>query len=260
MKIGIMDGVLRQSWETLFERAAALGFDGVELGIGADDYAQTMLWNDQGRREIAAWSRTSGTEVASVCLHLFWTYTFAHEEEKVRRTGREILRSTIGFCAEIGAGVILVPVTNPEGLGDEEANRYWRDEVRACAGLAEEKEVHIGLENVGRSQVRSAADLLALIQAVDSPFVGAYFDVGNAKSLGGDPVEGIRLLGPHIAEMHVKDPGGTVLGEGKVDLTGCMEALREIGYEGYLVLETPATDDPDGAARHNLQYLRALLA
>ncbi len=41
-----------------------------------------------------------------------------------------------------------------------------------------------------------------------------------------------------------------------MDIPGCVDTLREIGYDGWLILETPATDDPLEAGNYNLAYLR----
>ena len=57
--------------------------------------------------------------------------------------------------------------------------------------------------------------------------------------------------------MHAKDSGGTYLGEGRLDWAAVIAAIREIGYDGWQTLETPATDDPPAAAARNLAFLRA---
>ena len=61
MKFGTRDGVLRQPWEKVFEEAARLGFDGVELDIGGD-YANTMFWNADGRGKLRACVRSPAKE------------------------------------------------------------------------------------------------------------------------------------------------------------------------------------------------------
>ena len=60
--------------------------------------------------------------------------------------------------------------------------------------------------------------------------------------------------------MHIKDREADLLGEGIVPIADCLGALRAIGYDDWLVLETPPTDDPEAAGKHNLDYLRGLLS
>jgi hexulose-6-phosphate isomerase len=231
----------------------------VELGVRGDSYPGTELWSADGIAALSNRSRSAGVEIASICLHTFWTFSFADPDAAHRSTARNIVLQALGAAKELGARAILIPVTNPAQLPPEQAHAYWVEEMKAVSREAREAGVTLALELVGRSHAKTGQDILTLIEAVGSPGVGAYLDWGNSLSLGGDPLRDIRLLGSRIAQVHVKDPGGTLLGQGKVDMKACVEALKAVGYRGYFVLETPATDDPDAAARHNLRYLRDLL-
>ena len=92
-----------------------------------------------------------------------------------------------------------------------------------------------------------------------SAYVQVYYDVGNATAFGNDPAEEIRELGSRITAVHIKDREGELLGEGVVRIAESIAALWRIGYQGDLILETPATQDPRAAAAYNLEYLRGLL-
>lgn len=258
MKIGIMDSVLRQTWNRLFREAARLGYEGVELGIGAD-YKASRLWHADGRSDLAARSLKFRIPITSICLHSFWQYSFSDPDEKIRVITRAITKETIGFCAELGVNLILVPVTNPCGAELRDANRRWMEGVKVCAEIAAQHRVTIGLENVGRSHLRSGEELATFLDTIGSPFVRAYYDVGNGKTLGGDPVEEIRLLGTRIAQVHIKNPGSETLENGNVDIPACIDAMKEVGYDKYLVLETHPTDNPYEAAKRHLRYLRSVL-
>lgn len=258
MKIAIMDGALRQTWNRLFREAARLGYEGVELGIGSD-YKASRLWHAEGRSDLAARALKFRIPVTSICLHSFWQYSFVDPDENIRVIARAITKETIGFCAELGVSVILVPVTNPCGAELRDANRRWLESIKVCAETAAQHRVTIGLENVGRSHIRSGEELAALLDAVGSPFVKAYYDVGNGKTLGGDPAEEILLLGERIVQVHIKNPGSETLENGSVDIPACIDALQEIGYGGYVVLETPPTGNPYEAAKRHLRYLRSVL-
>ncbi len=258
MKIGIMDGCLKRPWEELFGAAAEIGFDGVELGVRFDDYAETLLWSADGRRTIAA-QAAGGAEFASLCLHSFWQASFADPDESVRAAARKLTQEAAAHCGELGAKVMLLPVTPGPDVEPAEGTRRWIEETKACVPAAEEHRVNLALENVGRGYAQSAADLIELADGVGSPFVGVYYDIGNATAFGEDPVAEIKLLGDRIKQVHVKDREGELLGEGLVKIPECLRALQDIGYDGYLMLETPATDDPVAAGKANLEYLRALI-
>ena len=62
-----------------------------------------------------------------------------------------------------------------------------------------------------------------------------------------------RALGSLIRRVHLKDTrerrGDCRLGEGRVDFAACAQALAEIGYDGWLVLETPPGPPAEVARR-----------
>ena len=90
--------------------------------------------------------------------------------------------------------------------------------------------------------------------------------MANFIEAGGDSGEAIRLLGADIADVHAKDFAvvdgkrqGCRLGDGMIDVPGCVAALKELGYDDYLTLETPPGEDAPAEAGKNLAYLKALI-
>ena len=254
---------MQADWVDVFPKAKSLGYDGVELGINANTYRDTELWTDGGIEALAKRSQESGVPIFSICLHTFWKFTFADPNVSNRTTAKQIALQAIKACKALGARTILVPITNPLALPSEQAAHWWAEETRAVAYDAAKNGIRIGLENVGRSHVVTGEQLLELIEAVDNPAVGAYFDVGNATMLGSDSVADIHTLKGRIAQVHIKDPRKDrtpcYLGDGDIDLEGCLKALAEEDYSGPLVFETPAMDSAAATAARNLKTLRSLI-
>jgi len=139
-------------------------------------------------------------------------------------------------------------------LEDEEAVSRTVEHFKELAVPAEQSKVCLALE-----MAMNAPDSLELVKRIGSEYVKVYYDVGNAAAKGYDVIEEIRLLAGQIAQFHIKDAGGQALGEGKVPLKAACETIKEIGFDEYLVLETPATDNPPKAAEKNLAYLKQCL-
>ncbi|MFQ5808789.1 MAG: sugar phosphate isomerase/epimerase family protein [Armatimonadota bacterium] len=258
MRIGIRDGCLRMPWDEALQAAAEIGFDGVELDIGAG-YRETPLWRD-GVGAVQAMAEKAGSKVLAFCAGACWQISPASPDDDVRAEIRTLLTDLSGFAAELGAGAILVPVTpGGEDVPYEDEQRRWIEEMKELAPVAESTGVILALENVGRGCGKSAEELIHLADGVGSPGVQVYYDIGNATAFENDPVEEIKLLGSRIAVVHVKDRDGDLLGDGIVKIPESIEALKGIGYDGDLILETPATDDARAAAAHNLRYLQALV-
>ncbi len=262
-KFGILEDVIQSDWVNVFPRAKALGYDGVELGVRASTYRASDLWSDDNIETLGQRAESAGVPVFSVCLHTFWHFTFADPDVANRFMAKQIVFQAIHACNVLGIRTILIPVTNPLGLPPREAAHRWTYETRAVASQAAGQGIHIGLENVGRSHVVTGEQMMELIDAVDNPYVGAYFDVGNAQILGSNPVADIHCLTDRIVQVHIKDPRTDrtpcYVGEGEIDLDGCLKALNEVGYSGPLVFETPPMEDALSTAERNLRTLKSLV-
>jgi sugar phosphate isomerase/epimerase len=258
MRIGSMDDSLGQPWEKLFNAAAQIGFEGVELGVG-EGYAGSKLWKADGRRELRSLSEASGVAIASICLHLYWGISFANADEAVRKKASAIAQEAAAIASEVGARNLLIPVTSSEGIDAEEARGRWVLGMRSCANAAERHGVVFALENVGQPFAQTGEQLASIVDEIGSTAVKAYYDPGNAVYDNLDAIADIEALGRRISQVHMKDPGGDHLGEGRMDIPAVIKALRAADFTGWIMLETPATDDPLKASRMNLEYLRKLL-
>lgn len=95
----------------------------------------------------------------------------------------------------------------------------------------------------------------------------ACLDLGWLGTMSVDGPEAIRRLGPLVRWVHAKDvkePGHhdtCMLGEGVADISGCIDALHEIGYDGWLSREDEPEDrNPMETAVQNREWLERKLA
>ncbi|UCC68349.1 MAG: sugar phosphate isomerase/epimerase [Armatimonadota bacterium] len=254
MKIGAMDYVLGKPWTELFDEAARLQFDGVELDLRPETYLETEIWSDSGRRDLRERSQRTGVEIASVCMDGvagLMTKPDTHED------GVHALADLRRYCDELGAGVILFPMIKQADQSEEEVFTMWRNGFRAAFDLSLDARAKVGMESVGRKG-RSADQALAVIEALGSPALGVYYDVGNADYQGFDPIAEIDKLGNHIFQIHVKEIGAE-MGEGKLDFPAIFSAIKRVGYDGYLMLETEPGEDAAGNAARNRAFVKKML-
>ncbi|MGI8424033.1 MAG: sugar phosphate isomerase/epimerase family protein [Chloroflexota bacterium] len=259
MKYGTRPGCIKATTETAFAEAAKLGFDGVEPDLGRD-YENDLLWTKEGRKRVLDLARQAGVEVSSVCLGALWGQTFASDDPADRERATEVVTEAARWTPELGPKVILVPIVGIEEQTPAIGVERWIEGLRACAPAAERSGAILALENVGRSPARSAPEIANILDAVGSPNVKAYYDVGNATSFGFDAVEELKLLGDRVAQVHVKGKGSAQLWENTLDMDGVARALHELGYDGYLVFETRATEQPAVDLGRNLQLLKQHVA
>jgi sugar phosphate isomerase/epimerase len=261
MKIGIRTASLNQQAPDAFATAGRLGYDGVE--IVTRDEAQLRGWLKEhgpaGAAELRAQAARAGTAVSSFSLAVYRRVHLAQEDAALRREGIGLVSDALRACRNAGGAAVLLPHFVRERLdASPEEERRFVEGLRAVAPVAEETGVAVAIETSF-----SAAQLERITDAVRSPRVGVYQDLANAIVYGQDPAATLRALGPAVLMVHVKDTlgaGQAPLGAGAVDWAACRRALRDIGYDGWCVLETPAGDDPVAAAARYLGFTRRWLA
>ena len=117
--------------------------------------------------------------------------------------------------------------------------------VKRLIPTAEKTGVVVALENVWNNLWLTPALFANFVASFDSPWVKAYFDIGNHVKFA-PPQDWIRALGKLVVKCHVKDfklsAGGNggdfcEIREGSVDWPAVRKALDEIGYNGWLTIE-----------------------
>ncbi|MFA6240874.1 MAG: sugar phosphate isomerase/epimerase family protein [Candidatus Hydrogenedentales bacterium] len=231
----------------------SIGLDGVEVSSGGP--ADSLPIADPNlRAEYKKACEAAGLVVSSSAMGFLNDNPFVSEEK-----APIWLEQTIAGTQDLGAHVILLAFF---GKGDllKEGQLKTGDvdilveRVKAAAPLAEKAGVILGLENY-----LSAKDNLAILDRIQSNAVKVYYDVGNSTHKGYDVPAEIRELKDRICQFHFKD-GGSYLGEGKVDMKAVGQAMRDIRYEGWVVLETscPSKDRVADFAK-NAKFSRELL-
>jgi len=255
VKIGMVQqgGTLKEKFQLLKE----LGYDGVELNSPSDLDPDEVL---RARDEV-------GLPIHGVVDSVHWQATLSHPDSDVRAKGLEALKQAIRDVKHYGGtSVLLVPAVVNEQVSYDEAYERSQAEIRKALPLAEDLQIHILLENVWNKFLLSPLEMARYIDELNSPQVGAYFDVGNVVAFGW-PEQWIRILGKRIVKLDIKEYSrklqmeqgmykgfGVKLGDGDVGWPRVMTALREIGFQGWATAEVGGGDRDrlaDVAARMN---------
>jgi hexulose-6-phosphate isomerase len=121
-----------------------------------------------------------------------------------------------------------------------------REHVKKLIPIAEETRVVIALENVWNNFCVKPAIFKWMVASFKSPWVKAYFDVGNHVKYLTPAEVWIREFGTLLARIHIKDfklnpdrHGGRFVHfpEGSVNWPAVRQAFEDIGYNGWLTIE-----------------------
>jgi len=161
---------------------------------------------------------------------------------------------SIAICRAMNIKIVLVPFFGKGDLRkDPKGMETVIERLKRVAPKAENAGVILALESW-----LSAEDHLKIINAVGSPAVQVYYDVGNSQEAGYDILKEIRLLGARICQFHAKDYKD-LYGKGTMDFKAVRKAMEDIGYDSWFVLE--GTELPLGvekSIRYDLDYLRTI--
>lgn len=233
--------------------AKQAGYDGIELTLDAQgSLGLTPETSDVEICTLRDEAAEFGIALPSLASGLYWAYSFTSDDASERRKAHETAVCQIHQAKLLGADTILVIPGSVavEFVPERPVVPYdvcWEralESIRALVPIAEQAQVSIGIENVWNQFLLSPLEMRNFLDAVNSPWVGAYLDVGNVM-YAGYPEHWIRILGNRIKKVHFKDfrrnPGGlnsfVDLLSGDVDWPNVMQAFEEIGYNGWAAAE-----------------------
>ncbi len=242
---------------------ATVGFNGSVLekmkAVKEAGFEGTEMMSHMDQEEVLRARDATGLVIPSVCGRDHWGKPLSHPDPKVREEGLEALKQTLRDAKRYGASsVLLVPAVVNKEVSYDEAYKRSQAEIRKAIPLAEELGVKIACENVWNQFLLSPLEAARYVDEFNSPAVGWHFDVGNIINYGW-PEQWIRILGPRIQKLHIKEFSRTKrdkeglwkgfdvkLLEGDNNWPAVMRAVDDIGYHNWAITEQGGGDSPEG--------------
>ncbi|MGI6207508.1 MAG: sugar phosphate isomerase/epimerase family protein [Anaerolineae bacterium] len=236
------------------------GFEGVELAYDAQGPVSPSA-SDADLDRIRSAAEGLGLAIPTLATGIFWSKNLLSPQASEREEAKGHVRQMLRIASRLGAKTILVVpgFVGPFMAGSPVVEDYEATYNQAIADFrdlapdAERWKVNIGVENVWNRFLTAPFEMRDFVDAIGSPFVGVYFDVGNVMRTG-YPQHWIKILGSRIRAVHFKDfrcnvgtlEGFVELLEGDVDYPAVMQAFRDIGYDGWATVEQfPPNQFPD---------------
>jgi hexulose-6-phosphate isomerase len=237
---------------TLEERLAsarAAGMDGVDF----DDAASVT---PAGLRQAAA---KTGVFIHNAIDHRHWKTRLTSPEDATRAEALAHLEHSIRVShAAGGSGVLIVLGSRTDG---PEGPDRARAEIAKALPLAAALGQRILIENVWNGifyddkglRNQSVQPFVDYLDSFRSPWVGAFFDLGNHARFADVPAW-IRGLGPRIVKLDIKGysnaradaegnwKGFVDIADGDIDWAAVRAALRDIGFTGWVSAEVSGGD------------------
>jgi len=164
----------------------------------------------------------------------------------VRQRARSHLADAIRAVAEAGAHILAGPLYSPVGYlpGRRRTQDEWKWAVEAYQELVPVLEAHdvtLAIEPLNRFEtyfLNTAADAVALVEQVVHPRVGVLLDTFHLNIEEKDLGAAGRRAGAHLKHVHTCENDRGTPGSGHIEWDAVFAALRDIGYDGWLTIES----------------------
>jgi hexulose-6-phosphate isomerase len=221
-----------KSLEDKFRLLRDLGFDATEL-----DSPNHFLVS-----EVLSAKKATGIRIHGTIDSVHWRHTLSDPRPEIRAKGLKALRTGLQDAHDYGATTcLLVPGVVRKEIPYDLVYERSQKEIKKALPLAEKLGVKIAIENVWNGFLQSPLEFRNYIDEFQSPWIGAYLDIGNMRKFGW-PTHWIRILGKRILKVDIKGWSfkkgfGVGILEGNIDWKACMEELSKVGYEDVITAE-----------------------
>lgn len=221
----------------LIGKARDLGMDGIE--VATFDFASFPAV--AVRKELAAQAMPG-----ILCSALVGGMSLATEDSGLRARSLEFLQAGVRTTAEAGLDLLVGPFCSAVGYlpGRRRTENEWK---RCVEGLQElgrtcdEFGVRVAVEPLNRFEtffLNTAADARTLCEEVGHSRIGVLYDTFHGNIEEKNQAAAIRLLGDLIFHVHTCENDRGIPGSGPIDWAGVIGALKDIGYDDWLVIES----------------------
>ena len=271
MKISICNELF-QGWpiEKVFDYAAQLGYDGVEIAPYTLADSVTEI-SPSKRKAIRRAAEQSGVEI--VGLHWLLVkpegLSINHPDEIIRIRTQEYIEALIHFCADIGGKVLVHGSphqrTIKEGWDLIESWDRAKETFEVCLKTAQKRNVMYCIEPLAQEStnfINTVEEAIRLVKEIRHPNFRMMFDCRSASLQEKSLMEALlwALESRYLYHVHVNDANGRGPGFGETKFTPVLKTLMEYGYKRYISIEVFEFDpDPQTIASRSIGYLKGIL-
>lgn len=239
--------------ESSLQKAAALGFDAVELFTASADAISADHLKDRCLHYGLSVGAV-GTGAGKVIHGL----TLTDPDPVVRSKAVVFIQEMIAFGGRVGAPAIIGSMQGNvfPGIAREQALEWLADGLTTLANVAEAQGVSLIYEPLNRYEtnlINCLADGVAFLDRLPTRNVKLLADLFHMNIEETSLPDSIRLAGEAIGHVHFADSNRRPIGFGHTEMQAVAQALTDIGYNGYVSAEALPWPNPDAAAEQTIK-------
>lgn len=239
------------------ERAAAAGFDAVEIFVPSADPLP----------ELAGLLLKHDLKLAAIGTGAGWVkhkLSLTDSKKSQRVAAVTYVRGVIDLAAQYDAPAIIGSMQGNAGNATthDQAIGYLKDTLNALGPYAKEKGQSLFYEPLNRYETNlfnTLAEGVEVLESLETDNVKLLADLFHMNIEEADIAGAIRDAGKHVGHVHFVDSNRRAAGLGHMDHAPIVAALKEIGYDGYLCAEAFPLPDADTCATTTIQTIKKLV-
>ncbi|HMK83186.1 MAG TPA: sugar phosphate isomerase/epimerase family protein [Candidatus Bathyarchaeia archaeon] len=153
--------------------------------------------------------------------------------------------------------------TIPPGVPTRKGYAWLVELLKGCGSLASEKKVKIAIEPLNRFEsgiIHNMHEALSLAETVNLESIGTVYDIYQASLEEESFTKPILLANRRLAAVHVSDCNRKIPGRGHLQFEPVFDALKRIGYDGYVTLEATLGPRYREELREARKYLERVMS
>lgn len=245
-------------FKSSIEKASSLNYDAVEIHVWEPSrvpHEQILASCENEKMDVCAMA-TGGSFVNE-------GLSFIHDDSEIRKNAVTRFKECVDLGAKLNCKVIVGLM---RGIIDD-FTKYPTYYLRLKLALdevieyADKKKVRLVLEPINRFQtnyINSLYDSIELIQEFKTGALGLHIDTFHMNIEERNLIETIKECAEYIEYVHYSDSNRMIPGAGHIDFLAISRCLSDIGYDGYITLETLPKPTAVQAAENGIKYLRAI--
>jgi sugar phosphate isomerase/epimerase len=168
---------------------------------------------------------------------------FVFADKSARDREIQLVKNWVDATAKLGAPVLRVFAGKSElpGYSWQQISHWVVDSLKECTEYASKKGVIIGIQN-HHDFIKTADQVIEIIERVNSPWCGLILDVGSFRDK--DAYSEIKKAIPYAINWQLKETIFSGKTEFPIDLKKTFKIIKESTYRGYIPIETLRKGDP----------------
>lgn len=246
--------VVFRGFERCIPKAAALGYQGVELALKrAEEINAEKLRRLLNENDLQVSCISTGQVYADGGLML------THEDPSKREEVKTVFRELIDLAKEFGGLVNIGRVRGQIGNRPRQAvEELFIEVTRDLCHYARSRDVTLILEPVNRYEidfVNSVEEGVGLLRRIGMPNMMLMPDIFHMNIEDQSPGAELGKYIRYIQYIHFADSNRLAPGQGHINFDDIFHSLRQADYNGWISVEILPRPNPDTAARQAAKFL-----